>query len=231
MDVGILDRLHGRAFLFLGHVHPVKHGAEQTSVDARVVQDQRVFLVVPQKRGHGHARILPGRQVIKVEHVHRERLDKRLLWVEQDVCECVETVLERGRVDPHGLLAHRTLISGAIRSCRPWQRTCSLGSDCGRKRESGTHTRQGSATGGSRNGCTFSRIGRCTCQIIKVDSSVANAYLDLVRVLQQQRPGPFASTGKVVLRERDQRPFLLLDVDHLDGALFLLVGQAVQEQS
>ena len=62
--------------------HPVgaeEHGAEEAAVDGRLVEHDAVLLVVARVAGDGHDRVVPCRQLPKVQVLHGARRDQRLL--------------------------------------------------------------------------------------------------------------------------------------------------------
>jgi hypothetical protein len=92
--------------------------AEQAAVDAALVHDHAVLLVVPAVARQRHDGVDARGQLAEVQVLHRARGHQRLLRVKQNISERVHPQLVVGAVHAHRLCA------GEVRERMPRQREC-----------------------------------------------------------------------------------------------------------
>lgn len=107
-EVWLLKRLILRVFSIV--IGPEEGRPEDTSIDAGLVSNDAIFLIVPCVASNRYNCVAPSWQFLEMEQVHRLCADQGLLRVVKNMSQRVHSHEVVAGVNSHGLLAHCALI-------------------------------------------------------------------------------------------------------------------------
>ena len=88
-----------------------EHTSKEPTINRRLVQHDRVLLVVPTVAGNRNNTVTSCSQLLESEVLHTPRCDQWLLRIIKDMRQGVHSHLVVRCIDTHCLLAHSTLIA------------------------------------------------------------------------------------------------------------------------